>query len=145
MYIKLFGFSLLFLLKFNSCECDYSWDYAYVKYHKINNEFKEELNIVGGSINQSFNIEDCKKEKDSLFVKASVYSRFNIGNTKKHELFYIIGVQKSKKLDTLYSFYNYSIKDYVFDLRKYESFVFKESESEIGHIYFIKGFKKYIK
>lgn len=144
MHIKFLSFSLLFLLKFNSCECDYSWDYLLVKLDDDKKEFVP-TNVEIGTIEQSFNIEDCKNEKDSLFVKAIVYSRNQIRLNKKNEQFYLIGVQKNKNLDTLYSFSNYSINNYVFDLRKYESFVFKEKESEVGHIYFTKGFKKYFK
>lgn len=145
MYIKLLGFSLLFLLKISSCECDYSWDYWFVEYNKIKGEFLRAKNIEGGTIYQSFNVEECKKEKDSLFVKASVYSIYELGNIEKDKLFYIIGVNKGKAIDTLYVFSDRAISDYKFSLLKYDSFVFKEKESEIGQIYFTKGFKKYFK
>mgnify|MGYP006189274809 CR=1 FL=1 len=144
MYIKLLSFSLLFLLKISSCECDYSGKVYFVKWD-LNKKDYVPTNVEIGTIEQSFNIEDCKNEKDSLFVKAIVYSRNQIRLNKKNEQFYLIGIQKNKNLDTLYSFSNYSINNYVFDLRKYESFVFKEKESEVGHMYFTKGFKKYFK
>lgn len=145
MHIKLLGFSLLFLLKFNSCECNYKWDYWFVKYDESKNEFRKETNIEGGTIYQSFKVEECKKTNDSLFIKASVYSLYELGNIEKDELFYIIGIKKDKTLDTLYTFSDTAIKDYRFSLLKYDSFVFKEKESEIGQIYFTKGFKKYLK
>ena len=145
MHTKFLSFSLLFLLKISSCECDYKWDYWFVEYDKNKGEFKRAGNIEGGTIYQSFNVEECKKTKDSLFIKASVYSLYELGNIEKDELFYIIGVKKDKTLDTLYTFSGTEIKDYKFSLLKYNSFVFKERESKIGKIYFTKGFNKYFK
>lgn len=121
-------------------ECKYSGEIYFVEWSNDSKSFINK-NLEIGSIEKSFNIEDCKKVKDSLFVEASIFFKNKFNSNKKDEFFYIIGIKNNRPIDTLYKFSKISSNNYAFSLKKYDSFIFKEKESFVGSKFLMKSFK----
>lgn len=87
MQFKLFSLILLFLFQMDFFECKYSGEIYFVEWSNDSKSFINK-NLEIGSIEKSFNIEDCKKVKDSLFVEASIFFKNKFNSNKKDEFFY---------------------------------------------------------
>jgi hypothetical protein len=129
---KLFIFFLS--LNLYSCKCTFSEKIEFVKWEKNRNIFIK-TNLYLGNLEYSLNIESCIKKKGNLKLTTTVFSR----NQKKSK-FYIIGYNTmTRNHDTLSIFTNFK-NEFSINVKKYNSFVFKEEENEIATKYLIQEF-----
>jgi hypothetical protein len=94
-------------------------------------------NLELGNLGYSLNIESCKKKKYNLKLTTTVFSR-----NQKKGTFYIIGYNsETEKHDTLSIFTNFK-NEFSINVKKYNSFVFKEEENEIATKYLFQEFSQ---
>lgn len=130
---------LIFLLtSLFSCKCNFTGYRSFVKANEIK-EFKN-TSIDPNLIEYSLNVESCKKEKNLITIKSSIYYTGQNDFKLKNEKFYIIGCFKdSNKNDTLKISNDVKINFFI-NKRKYNAFIFKEEKSTIGTKFLLKDF-----
>ena len=127
---------LIFFLSLSlySCKCAFSEKIEFVKWDTNRMTFIK-TNLELGNLEYSLNIESCKKKKYNLKLTTTVFSR-----NQKKGTFYIIGYNsETEKHDTLSIFTNFK-NEFSINVKKYNSFVFKEEENEIATKYLIQEF-----